>query len=101
MMQTQGAAATKDTSSVPIKTRTEKQERLAKLLQLSLSEKISEKIAAVGAEGEGEREEGSDRSPSPSSTVSSSGEVEGVYTLYTDEGSQSSDESGESHVIVM
>ncbi len=77
------------------------------MLQLSLSEKISEKPAAAGRGGEGEREgegegdEGSERTPSPVSTVSSSGEVEGVYTLYTDEGSLSPDASGEPHVIVM
>ena len=91
--------ATKDASSAPIKTRTEKQDRIARMLQISLSEKISEKLAAVLGGG-GEGEEGSERSPSPCSTVSSSGEVEGVYTLYTDEASQSSDdESGECHVI--
>ena len=70
------------------------------MLQLSLSEKISEKLSAVAASKD--KDEGSERSPSPCSTVSSSGEVEGVYTLYTDEGTQSSDDdSGEGHVRVM
>ena len=70
-----------------------------KLLQMSLSEKISEKIAAMNSGGQDEVPEGgSERSPSSTSTVSSSGEVEGAYTLYTDdEGSQSNDD-GEGHV---
>ena len=95
----------KDTSATPIKTRTEKQERIVRMLQMSLSEKISEKLAAMSGGGgdEGKKgEEGNERSPSPTSTVSSSGEVEGAYSLYTDDddGSQSGDD-GESHVIVM
>ncbi len=73
---------------------------MAKLIELSWSEKISEKIAAGGKEGENE-EEGSERTPSPVSTISSSGEVEGAYTLYTSDGSQTSDVSGECHVIYM
>ena len=85
-----------------------------KLLQMSLSDKISEKLAAMNRVGGDEIEERSDRSPSSSSTVSSSGEVEGAYTLYTDdEGSESNDDgedgvnshvikwSFDSHVIVM
>ena len=76
-----------------------------RMLQMSLSEKISEKLAAMSGGGgdEGKKgEEGNERSPSPASTVSSSGEVEGAYSLYTDDddGSQSGDD-GEGHVIVM
>ncbi len=93
-------SASQRESSAPIKTRTEKEDRMAKLIELSWSEKISEKIAAGGKEGENE-EEGSERTPSPVSTISSSGEVEGAYTLYTSDGSQTSDVSGECHVIYM
>ena len=77
----------------PIKTRTEREDRIARLLQMSLSEKISEKFTALSG-GEGDGEEG--RTPSPVSTVSSSGEVEGVYTLYTPDRSQSSDDDDDS-----
>ena len=91
------ATSGKDASTIPIKTRTEKDDRIVKMLQMSLSEKISEKLSAVAAMKD--KEEGSEP-PSPCSTVSSSGEVEGVYTLYTDEGTQSSDDdSGGGHVM--
>ena len=94
------AASSKDASTIPVKTRTEKDDRIVRMLQLSLSEKISEKLSAVAASKD--KDEGSERSPSPCSTVSSSGEVEGVYTLYTDEGTQSSDDdSGEGYVRVI
>ena len=80
---------------------------MARLLQISLSEKISEKVVAMqesgggGGGGGGKTaaggsggEEGGEYSPSPVSTISSSGDAEGVYTLYTDEESGSSSEGG-------
>ena len=74
---------------------------MARLLQISLSEKISEKVVAMQESGGGKTaagasggEEGGEYSPSPVSTISSSGDAEGVYTLYTDEESGSSSEGG-------
>ena len=112
------AVNTADKTSVkspgPIKTRTEKQEKIFRLLQESLSRKISERFSGEkvekeasgkekvagggGGGGGGGRGEGGgggrEGSVSPSSTVSSSEEVEGIYTIYTNSLS-SGDESGE------
>ena len=82
-------------SSTPIKTRTEKQDRFVRILQRSLSEKISEKFAAIPLDLRDDDGENI-YSPSPSSTVSSSGEVEGIYTLHSDEGTTSSDNDNDS-----
>ena len=87
------AAAEKGSRSPPIKTRTEKQEKIFRLLQESLSKRIPEREKEKKEkEKEGDKE--GEGSLSPSSTVSSSGEVEGVYTLYTSSLS-SGGESGE------
>ena len=99
-----GASAEKTSKSPPIKTRTEKQERLVHLLRESLSRKISEKLAREKAAKEKEKnEEGEGEaggSVSPTSTLSSGGDREGVYTLYADS-LDSGDESSECHMIVM
>ena len=113
-MSNQTAAATttaeKTSRSPPIKTRTEKHEKLVHLLHEAMSRKISEKLAAKERERvakevekkEEKKEEGGEgdgaASDSPTSTLSSSGEREGVYTLYADS-LDSGDESGEHHVI--
>ena len=102
--------ADKTSKSPPIKTRTEKHERLVHLLHEAMSRKISEKLAAREKERvakeekkEERKEEGGEgdraASESPTSTLSSSGEREGVYTLYADS-LDSGDESGEHHMIV-
>ena len=88
----------KDTSTTPIKTRTEQQEKFVRNLQASLSEKISEKVptldtASLG--GDLPEDLFLLSTPSVSSTVSSSGDVEGVYTLYSDEMTQSSEDEDE------
>ena len=68
----------------------DKQESLLKasLLKATLLEKISGKLPfaerSVGEEGVEGEEDGEHYSPSPVSTVSSSGEVGGVYMLYSD-----------------
>ena len=89
---------TKDTSTTPIKTRTEQQEKFVRTLQASLSEKISEKVPTLDTASSG-GEQPEDlffvSTPSVSSTVSSSGDVEGVYTLYSDEMTQSSEDEDE------
>ena len=83
----------KDASTTPIKTRTEQQEKFVRTLQASLSEKISEKVPVLDVPASVEQSEDlfDVSTPSVSSTVSSSGDVEGVYTLYSDEMTQSSD----------
>ncbi len=64
-----------------LRSRTDKQESLAQRLSLALSTKISEKAGQL-ATPTGPSEEGEGLySPSSNSTISSSGEVEGVYTL--------------------
>ena len=102
-------AAAEKPRSPPIKTRTERQETLVRMLRESLSRKISEKLvvrerekAAKEKEKEKEegREEGGGGSDSAPSTVSSSGERDGGYTLHIDS-LDSGDESGELHVMVM
>jgi hypothetical protein len=82
-----------DLSATPIKTRTEQQEKFVRTLQASLSEKISEKVPVLDMPASLEHSEDlfEISTPSISSTVSSSGDVEGVYTLYSDEMTQSSD----------
>ena len=89
----------KDTSSTPIKTRTEQQEKFVRTLQASLSEKISEKVSTLDAAAAPGGDQPEDlfcgSTPSVSSTVSSSGDVEGVYTLYSDELTQSSEDEDE------
>ena len=103
-MASQAAAASstdKSSKSPPIKTRSEKHERLVHLLRESLSKKISERFGGKERENAAREEEGEGgESVSPTSTISSSGEREGVYTLYTDS-LDSGDESGKSHVTVM
>ena len=80
-----------DLSATPIKTRTEQQEKFVRTLQASLSEKISEKVPVLDIATALEHSEDlfDVSTPSVSSTVSSSGDVEGVYTLYSDEMTQS------------
>ena len=113
LMSNQAVTATASTAeraskSPPIKTRSEKHERLVHLLRESLSRKISEKLAANERERaaakteEGKEEgggEGGEGAESPVSSVSSSGEREGGYTLYADS-LDSGDESCECHMIV-
>ena len=86
-----------DLSSTPIKTRTEQQEKFVRTLQASLSEKISEKVPVLDMPASLEHSEDlfDVSTPSVSSTVSSSGDVEGVYTLYSDEMTQSSEDEEE------
>lgn len=113
MSNQSGAAATatvvEKPRSPPIKTRTERQETLVRMLRESLSRKISEKLGATrekekaGKEREEGKEEGGEGgggSESPLSTVSSSGEREGGYTIHIDSSEESGDESGELHVTV-
>ena len=100
-----------DKSPGPIKACTEKQEKIFRFLQESLSRKISErftrekaeeasgkeKVAAGGGGGEEGGEGGGggrEGSLSSSTTISSSEEVEGIYNVYTNSLS-SGDESGE------
>lgn len=87
----------RDTASTPIKTRTEQQEKFVRTLQASLSEKISEKVSVLDVPPTSEPSEDlfDVSTPSISSTVSSSGAVEGVYTLYSDEMTQSSEDEEE------
>ena len=84
----------KDAATTPIKTRTEQQEKIVRTLQVSLSEKISEKVSVLDVAPSAEQSEDlfDVSTPSVSSTVSSSGEAEGVYTLYSDEMTQSSED---------
>ena len=107
--QSSSSNAEKTSRSPPIKTRTEKQEKIYILLQESLSKKISEKVAEKlrsekekekEKNGDREGEEGKEGSLSPTSTLSSSGEVEGVYNLYSPS-LDSGDESGEHCVTLM
>ena len=87
----------KDTATTPIKTRTEQQDKFVRALQASLSEKISEKVPVLDAPPSAENSEDlfDVSTPSVCSTVSSSGDVEGVYTLYSDEMTQSSEDEEE------
>lgn len=99
------STAEKSIKSPPIKTRTEKQERLVRLLRESLSRKISEKSEKLKDREkeveEEEEEEGNEirGSESPASTLSSSGERERGYSLFVDP-LDSADESGEYHMII-
>ena len=91
------------TKSQPVKTRNEKQEKLSRLLQESLSRKIklfsaAEKVVGKEEEEGGEGGEGAG-SVSPTSTVSSSGERAGRYFMY-DDGRESGDLSGDCHMIM-
>ena len=102
---TGATAAAEKSKSPPIKTRTERQETLVRMLRESLSRKISEKLMAAREREKG-KEEGKEEggqgicgSDSPPSTVSSSGEIEGGYTLHVDS-LDSGDESGEHHMTV-
>lgn len=104
---TAASSVERTSKSPPIKTRTEKHEKLVHLLSESLSKKISEKLSArekeraakeKEKEEQGEGEGGG--SDSPTSTLSSGGEREGVYTLYADS-LDSGDESGKHHMIFM
>lgn len=101
--QTAAVSTTENTAkSQPVKTRNEKQEKLARLLQESLSRKIklftgAEKVVGREEEG-GEGGEGAG-SVSPASTLSSSGEREGRYTMY-DESQGSGDMSGDYHMTI-
>ena len=87
----------KDTATTPIKTRTEQQDKFVRALQASLSEKISEKVPVqdIPASAENSEDLFDVSTPSVSSTVSSSGDVEGVYTLFSDEMTQSSEDEDE------
>lgn len=74
-------------------------EKHERLLKVSLLEKLSERLVAAdkvaaGVDSKELEDDGETYSPSPVSTVSSSGELGGVYMLYSD-GSHSEDEEQE------